>query len=78
MLLVKERTEIRPSCLKDFEEEVVLQVFTEFDMPGKVIRAEWDLSSPLVKIYDDTNGQNNLRAKHTKFFLLHHLYNRHS
>ena len=27
-----------------------------------------------VKIYDETNGQNNLRAKHTKFFLLHHIY----
>ena len=59
------------SSSKDFEEEVVWRTFTEFDMPGKVIRAEWDSSSPLVKIYDETNGQNNLHAKHTKFFLLH-------
>ena len=36
----------------------------EIDMPGEVIRAEWDSSS------NETNGQNNLRAKHTKFFLL--------
>ena len=56
LLLVKERTEIHLSCLKDFEEGVVWQAFTEFDMPEKVIRAEWDSSSPLVKIYDETNG----------------------
>ena len=46
LLLIQERTEIRPSCSKDFEEEVVCRAFTEFDMPGKVIRAEWDSSSP--------------------------------
>ena len=60
------------SCLKDFVEEVVWRAFTEFDMPGKVIRAEWD-SSPLMKIYDETDGQNNLRTIHTKFFLLQEL-----
>ena len=54
----KERTEIRLSCLKDFEEELIWRDLTEFDMPGKVIRAEWDSSSPLVKTYDETNGQN--------------------
>ena len=69
-LLIEERTEIRLSSSKDFEEEVVWWAFTEFDMPGKVIRVEWDSSSSLVIIYDETNGQNNLRAKHTKFFLL--------
>ena len=58
-----------PSCLKDFE-EVVWRAFTEFDMPEKVIRDEWDSSSLLGDIYDETNGQNNLWAKHTKFFLL--------
>ena len=63
--LGKERTEMRLSCSKDFEAG-----FTEFDMPGKVVWAEWDPSSSLVKIYDETNGQNCLRAKHTKFFLL--------
>ena len=66
----KERTEIRPSCLKVADEEIVWWAFMEFDMPGKVIRAEWDSPFPLMKIYDETNGQNNLRAKHTKFFLL--------
>ena len=71
LLLVKQWAEIRPSCLKDFEEEVVWRAFIEFNMPEKVIRAEWDSSSPLVKIYDETNGQNNLRAKHRKFFPLH-------
>ena len=39
-------------------------------MPGKVIQAEWDSSSQLVKIYDETNGQNILHAKHTKLFLV--------
>ena len=39
-------------------------------MPGKVIRAEWDSSSSLVKTYDETISQNNLHAKYTKFFLL--------
>ena len=72
LLLVKERTEIRLSCLKDAEEVVVWRAFTVFDMLGKVVRAEWDSSFSLVKIYVETNGQNNLRAKHTKFFLLHH------
>ena len=68
LLLIKDETEIGPSSSKDFEEVIVWWAFTEFDMPGKVIRAEWDLSSSLVKIYDETNGQNNLRAKHTKFY----------
>ena len=70
LLLIKEGTEIRLSCSKDFEEEIVWWAFIEFDMPGKVIRAEWDSSSSLVKIYDETYSQSNLRAKHTKFFLL--------
>ena len=46
LLLGRERTDIRPSCSKNAEEEVVWQAFTEFDMPEKVIRAEWDSSSP--------------------------------
>ena len=50
LLLVNEWTEICLSCLKDFEEEVVWQAFTKFDMLGKVIRAEWDSSSPLGEI----------------------------
>ncbi len=40
LLLGRKRTEIRPSCQKDAEEEVVWQAFPEFDLPGKVIRAE--------------------------------------
>ena len=50
LLLIQERTEILPSCQKDFEEEIVWWAFTEFNMPGKVIRVEWDLSSPLGEI----------------------------
>ena len=50
LLLVKERTEIRLSCLDVAEEEIVWRAFTEFDKPGKVIRAEWDSSSPLGEI----------------------------
>ena len=36
--------------LKDFEEEIVWRTFAEFDMPEKVIRAEWDSSSSLGEI----------------------------
>ena len=43
----RERTEIRLSRSQDFEEEKVWRAFTEFDLPGKVIRAEWDPSSSL-------------------------------
>ena len=50
MLQMKELTEIRPSSSKDFEEEVVWRAFTEFDITGKTIRAEWGWSSPLGEI----------------------------
>ena len=50
LLMIKEQTEIRPSSSKDFEEEVVWRAFTEFDMPGKVLRTEWDSSSPMGEI----------------------------
>ena len=50
LLLIRERTGIRPFCLKDIEEEVVWRAFIEFDMPRKVIRAEWDSSSSLSEI----------------------------
>ena len=50
LLLIKERTEICPSCLKIVEEEIVWQAFTEFDMPRKVVQTEWDSSSPLGEI----------------------------
>ena len=33
----KKWTEIRPSCLKVFEEEIVWRAFTEFDTPVKII-----------------------------------------
>ena len=47
LLLGRERTDKRPSCSKNSEEVIVWRAFTEFDLPGKVIRAEWDSSSPL-------------------------------
>ena len=68
LLLIKEWTEIRPSSSKDFEEEVVWRAFTKFDMPRKVIRGDWIRHPHWVKLYDETNGQNNLHAKHTKSF----------
>ena len=50
LLLLKGTDRKLPSCSKVAEEEVVWRVFTEFDMPGKVIQAEWDSSSPLGEI----------------------------
>ena len=58
LLLGRERTDKRPSCSKDAQEEVVWRAFTEFDMSGKVIRAEWDSSSSL--------GENIWRDKRSK------------
>ena len=58
LLLGRERTDKRPSCSKDAEEEVVWRAFTEFDLPGKVFRAEWDSSSLL--------GENIWRDKRSK------------
>ena len=49
LLLGRERTDKRPSNSKDAEEEIVWRASTESDLPGKVIQAEWDLSSPLGK-----------------------------
>ena len=47
LLVGRERTDKRPSCSKDAEEESIWQAFTKFDLPQKVIWAEWDLSSLL-------------------------------
>ena len=71
MLLIKERTEIRPFSSKDFEEEIVWRAFTEFDRPGKSSGPNGIRHLHWVKLYDETNGQNNLRAEYTKSFLLH-------
>ena len=51
LLLGTERTDKRPSCSKDSQKEVVWRAFNEFDLPRKVIRAEWDSSSPLLGKY---------------------------
>ena len=69
--MVKERTEIHPSCLKVAEEEVVWRAFTEFYMPGKVVRANRIRHYHWVKLYDETNGQNNLRAKQAEMQLVY-------
>ena len=60
LLLGRERMDKRPSCSKDLEEESVWRAFTKFDLPGKVIWAEWDSSSPL--------GENIWRDQWSKYF----------
>ncbi len=48
--VVSSEGHIMPPHTKDFEEEVVWRAFTEFDMLGEVVRAEWDSSSLLGEI----------------------------
>ena len=60
LLLGREQTDKRPSCPKYAEEESVWRPFTKFDLPGKVIGAEWDSSSPL--------DENIWRYQRSKYF----------
>ena len=70
LLLIQEWTEIHLSCLKDFEEEVVCKLPPNLICPGKSSGPNGISHPHWVEIYDETNSQNNLCTKHTKFFLL--------
>ena len=61
-LLIKERTETRPSGSKDFDEES-LAGFHHFYVARETWSVQNRISHPhWVKICDDHNGQINLRA----------------
>ena len=47
ILLLERGLKDRPSCSRDSEEEIVWWAFTTFELPRKMVWAEWDKSSSI-------------------------------